>query len=159
MIKIYCKSDFKLVEKIDERFAKAPFSFVYKTTGTNGYRAAFDGTTYTNCKRNDDGSITVVFNNHGLGIGKLKVRREFFIPDTDFPDGLYNAVSNDSTEIVLTDGKTDGFVVTTEILLPAVKTGIVKVEGNALFVEGVASVESTTLTLTTGKVENNILIL
>lgn len=108
MIKINYESDFKLTEKTEERFADVPFEFVY-TTNSGTYTASYDGEVYKNCKRNEDGSVTVIFNNHGLGVGKLKVRREFFIPDEDFPDGVYNAVSNDTTDIMLVEGKTDGY--------------------------------------------------
>jgi frataxin-like iron-binding protein CyaY len=106
MIKINYESDFKLTEKTEERFVDVPFTFTY-TTNSGIYTASYKGDVYTRCKRNEDGSITVIFNDHGLGVGKLKVRREFFIPDTDFPDGVYNIVSNDTTDIILVEGKTD----------------------------------------------------
>lgn len=108
MIKINYESDFKLTEKAEDGFANVPFRFVY-SVNSGTYTASYDGEKYTNCKRNEDGSVTVIFNNHGLGVGKLKVRREFFIPDGDFPDGVYNAVSNDTTDIMLVEGKTDGY--------------------------------------------------
>lgn len=39
--------------------------------------------------------------------GILKVKREYFISDTDFRDGICNLVSIEDTGIVLTTGKTD----------------------------------------------------
>lgn len=128
MVKINYESDFKLTEKAEDGFADVPFRFVY-SSNSGIYTASYDGTEYINCKRNEDGSVTVIFNNHGLGVGKLKVRREFFIPDRDFPDGVYNAVSNDTTDIMLVEGKTDGYNVEEDFQPPYIGGGtIVTVE-------------------------------
>jgi hypothetical protein len=129
MIKINYESDFKLTEKTEKRFADVPFEFVY-STNSGTYTASYDGEAYTNCKRNEDGSITIIFNKHGLGVGRLKVRREFFIPDDDFPDGVYNIVSNDTTDIMLVEGKTDNTDVEEEFNPPYIEGGgeVVSVE-------------------------------
>lgn len=137
MIKINYNSDFKLTEKTEEGFAGVSFAFVY-TTNSGTYTASYDGTTYTNCKRNEDGSVTVIFNHHGLGPGRLKVRREFFVPDGDFPDGVYNTVSNDITDVMLVEGKTEGFDVEETFRPPYVVEG----GGGIVSVEIVDSLDS-----------------
>lgn len=137
MIKINYESDFKLTETTEEqRFADVPFKFVY-STNSGTYTASYDGTTYINCKRNEDGSVTVIFNKHGLGVGKLKVRREFFIPDEDFPDGVYNVVSNDTTDVILVEGKTEGFDVEETFRPPYIEGG-----GEVVSVEVVDNLDS-----------------
>lgn len=129
MIKINYESDFKLTEKFEERLVGIPFKFVY-STNSGAYTASYDGEKYTNCKPNEDGSVTVIFNKHGLGVGKLKVRREFFVPDEDFPDGVYNIVSNETTDIMLVEGKTDNTDVEEEFNPPYIEGGgeVVSVE-------------------------------
>lgn len=137
MIKINYESDFKLTEKTEEqRFADVPFKFVY-ATNSGTYMASYDGTTYTHCKPNSDHSVTVIFNNHGLGVGKLKVRREFFVPDRDFPDGVYNVVSNDTTDVILVEGKTDNTDVEEEFNPPYIEGG-----GEVVSVEVVDNLDS-----------------
>jgi hypothetical protein len=136
MIKINYESDFKLTEKFEERLVGIPFKFVY-ATNSGTYTASYDGEAYTNCKRNEDGSITIIFNKHGLGVGKLKVRREFFVPDEDFPDGVYNIVSNDTTDIMLVEGKTDNTDVEEEFNPPYIEGG-----GEVVSVEIVDSLDS-----------------
>lgn len=137
MIKINYESDFKLTETTEQqRFADVPFEFVY-STNSGTYTASYDGTTYTNCKRNEDCSVTVIFNKHGLGVGKLKVRREFFVPDEDFPDGVYNIVSNETTDIMLVEGKTDNTDVEEEFNPPYIEGG-----GEVVAVEVVDNLDS-----------------
>lgn len=136
MIKINYESDFKLTEKFEERLVGIPFKFVY-ATNSGAYTASYDGEAYTNCKRNENGSITIIFNKHGLGVGKLKVRREFFVPDEDFPDGVYNIVSNETTDIMLVEGKTDNTDVEEEFNPPYIEGG-----GEVVSVEVVDNLES-----------------
>lgn len=136
MININYESDFKLTEKAEDGFANVPFRFVY-SVNSGTYTASYDGDKYTNCKRNEDGSVTVIFNNHGLGVGKLKVRREFFVPDEDFPDGVYNIVSNETTAIMLVEGKTDNTDVEEEFNPPYIEGG-----GEVVAVEVVDSLDS-----------------
>jgi uncharacterized protein (DUF2344 family) len=106
-------------------------------TNSGTYTASYDGHKYVNCKPNSDHSITVIFNNHGLGVGKLRVRREFFIPDGDFPDGVYNVVSNDTTDVILVEGKTEGFDVEETFRPPYVVS-----EGSLVPIEVVDSLDS-----------------
>ena len=120
MIKINYESDFKLTERTEEGFADIAFEFAYFTDGDATYKASYDGNKCVNCKRNGDGSVTVIFNHHGLKPGKLKVRRELFMPDSDFPDGVYNIVSNDITDVMLVEGRTEGLDVDEEFRPPYV---------------------------------------
>lgn len=137
MIKINYESDFKLTERFEARLVGIPFKFVY-TTGSGEYMASYDGEAYVNCKSNEDGSITIIFNKHGLGVGKLKVRREFLVPDEDFPDGVYNIVSNETTDIMLVEGKTDNTDVEEEFNPPYIEGG-----GEVVSIEIVDNLEST----------------
>lgn len=83
MARIYYENDFKIIEKFQsEDLVNVPFTFTYYTN--TKYEVSWDGKKgFKNCRKNDDGSFTYVFNSHGLGVGKLKVRREFYIPDGD----------------------------------------------------------------------------
>ena len=55
----------------------------------------------------EDGNLLVAFDNPCFSPGMLKVKREYFISDSDFQDGICNLVSVEDTGIVLTTGKTD----------------------------------------------------
>lgn len=176
MIKINYESDFKLVETVDEYLLNVPFTFTY-TTNEQTYTASYNGETYVNCKRNSDGSIVVIFNKHGLGVGKMKVRREFLVTDVDFPDGVYNVVSNDTTDVLLVEGKTEGIVVSSVVMLPNgneegggttpdvpdIPSGDEKVEidltNNTITISNMGGVSNSVLTLKKGKVESNTLYL
>jgi hypothetical protein len=118
MAKIYYESDFKLTEKFArEELVGVPFRYTYYTK--TKYEASWDGKDgYKNCKREKDGSITIIFNSHGLSIGKLKVRREYFIPDTDFEDGIRNEINVEDTGIWLVNGEGDDITVDTEVIPP-----------------------------------------
>lgn len=118
MVRIYYESDFKIIEKFArEELVSVPFRYTYYTT--TKYEVSWDGKDdYKNCKRDGDGTITVVFNSHGLGMGKLKVRREYFIPDSDFADGIRNEISVEDTGILLVNGESDDLTVETEVIPP-----------------------------------------
>lgn len=116
-MRINYQSDFK----IKERFAgdgaigfSVPFKFAYYTQDVT-YVASWDGQNYVNCKPNEDGSLTVIFDQTGFKEGKLKVRREFYIQDPDFKDGVCNLVTDDAIDIVLVDGATDSINIENEI--------------------------------------------
>jgi hypothetical protein len=118
MARIYYESDFKINEKFArEELVSVPFKYTYYTT--RKYEASWDGKDgYKNCKREKDGNITVIFNSHGLGIGKLKVRREYFIPDIDFADGVRNEIDMEDTDILLVNREGDDVMVDTEVIPP-----------------------------------------
>lgn len=108
------KSDFKLMEKLtvtDDSGAgllDAPFVFNYYTAYGSVYTAKHCGGEFTNCKPMDDGSLMVVFDNHGLRPGKLMCERKFYLTDQDYADGICDMVDNRYTGIMLTTGETCG---------------------------------------------------
>lgn len=110
MKRINYESDFKIVEgfKDGSSMLNAPFRFTYYTKMTRGtYVAEYDGTTFTNCSPTEDGRVVVAFDSPQLGMGVLMVKREFFLNDSDFADGVCNLVSVESTNITLDKGVTD----------------------------------------------------
>lgn len=118
--KINYRSDFKIIWKLndDERHLhNVPFRLTFYTSSK--YEASWDGKDgFKNCKIEDDGSVVIIFSQHGLGLGELKVTREYFIADSDFADGVYNFVSTERTGIVLTNGASDDLTVETEVIPP-----------------------------------------
>ncbi|MFR9603283.1 MAG: hypothetical protein SNG02_05370 [Rikenellaceae bacterium] len=107
-MKINFLSDFKLYEESTLIDANTPFRFTYSTPLSVGYVASFDGSSYTNCSLQEDNSLLVVFDNHHLNIGKLSVKREYFLSDSDFEDGICNLVSTFTTDIeITTEDSTD----------------------------------------------------
>ncbi len=108
MIKINFQSDFKLLEESTLIDTETPFKFTYYTPQSVGYEASYDGTNYTNCTPQEDGSLLIVFDGHRFNMGKLMVKREYFLDDSNFADGIYNLVSTYSTDIEITaDQSTD----------------------------------------------------
>lgn len=104
------ESDFKIIEgfKDGSSILAAPFKFTYYTKVSRGvYVASYDGTEFVNCHPTDDGRVVVPFDNPQFGMGVLNVKREFFLNDKDFADGICNLVSVESTGIVLDRGATD----------------------------------------------------
>lgn len=84
--KYYYKDGFTLMETIEHAKRNVPFSFLYYTEGNKhvrSYMACYDGEQYTNCQREADGSVTVIFKNHELGIGPLVCEKTFYTP-TDY---------------------------------------------------------------------------
>lgn len=158
MRRIYFESDFKLRESIKSDSPLLGFRFTYYTKGGR-YVASWDGKTCQNCKREDDGTVVVVFENHRLGLGQVRCKREFMLADADFGDGSYNVFSDDVLDIVLTADGQDFQVpaVTTELETPYTPPEVL-VEGNTLvIVQG--SVEREVLVMSQGEVEQKTLIL
>ncbi|MFI3317432.1 MAG: hypothetical protein SNF93_07760 [Rikenellaceae bacterium] len=114
-MKINYESDFKLYEQNEVEDSATPFRFRYKTSGISSYVAQFDGTDYTNCRRLDDGSLLVIFDDHKLPCGVLQVRREYFLTDEDFADGVCNRVTQQTLDVRLTDGESDDDSTTVEV--------------------------------------------
>lgn len=156
MRRIYFESDFKLRESIKSDSPLLGFRFTYYTKGGR-YVASWDGKTCQNCKREDDGTVVVVFENHRLGLGQVRCKREFMMADADFGDGSYNVFSDDVLDIVLTADGQDLQVpaVTTELETPYTPP---EVQGYTLvIVQG--SVEREVLVMSQGEVEQKTLIL
>lgn len=116
MTKIYYESDFKIVERFKDKLNDIPFKYTY--FADLSYTASWDGEEYKNCKRNPDGSIIVVFNAQSLGLGPLRVKREYFIPDSDFEDGIRNEVYVEDTGVVLVSGTGRPVTVEMEVVPP-----------------------------------------
>ena len=126
MKKINSESDFKIIEgfKDGSSMTIAPFRFTYYTKMTRGsYVAEYDGSEYRNCIPTSNGKVIVPFDNHNLGIGTLMVKREFFLTDKDFSDGICNLVSIDSTNILLDKGTTEDFGEVQSEILPFYQQG------------------------------------
>lgn len=104
------ESDFKLIEgfKDGSSILAAPFRFTYYTKVSRGvYVAEYNGSEYVNCIPTEDGKVIVPFDSPKLGMGMLMVKREFFLNDSDYKDGICNLVSVESTGITLDKGATD----------------------------------------------------
>ena len=93
-MKINYQSDFKIIEKNLNGDVNTPFRFTYRTVLSGCVVAEFDGHGYKNCRRLDDGSLLVIFDRHGLRPGTLSVKREYYLSDADFAEGICNLVSS-----------------------------------------------------------------
>ena len=86
------KSDFKITEKCDAGYAMR-FRFLYYVgSPSKAYVASYDGETFTNCHLNEDGTLTVCFDDHGLGIGDLMVERRYYFNDEQYQSGVCDVV-------------------------------------------------------------------
>lgn len=93
----------------------------YTTSHDNVYIASNIGGVLTNCF-NDNGNIHVVFNNHGLGSGTLRVEFSAEIPNEIYPDGSQLEVSPQSLNIELVRGVGDcGTIADVEVMLSFIK--------------------------------------
>ena len=91
-IPIYFKSDFSAVFAFDGGW-NIPFllSF-YTSSASRTFDASFDGDTYNNCHLAEDGRLHVCFENHGLGLGDLRVEARFYLNDACYSDGICKQV-------------------------------------------------------------------
>lgn len=98
-------SDFKIVEQLK---ADAPFRYTYYTKKDGkSVVAEYDGTEYNNCIARD-GELVIPIDGKALGIGEVKVKREYFLNDADFADGICNLVTDKvPTGIELGHGESD----------------------------------------------------
>lgn len=93
----------------------------YTTNKANAYVAGCRGGVCRNCF-NDGGRIHVVFNDHGLGLGRLNVEFSAELPDAIYPDGSRLEVTPQSMDVELVQGRGDcGTVAELEVLLPYIK--------------------------------------
>ena len=89
---VFFKTDFAITEQCEAGYAMR-FRFRYFTDKLRrDYVASFDGENYENCHLNEDGTLTVTFDDHHLGIGDLMVERHFYFDDERFRTGRYNVV-------------------------------------------------------------------
>lgn len=109
------QSDFKLIQPLactegeetqDIGFPEYSFKLTYFTaSSSNGYVASCiydkEGNASMRNLKNVDGKILVVFDNHRLMPGDLKVKMIVNLPDADFPDGKQKVVTPAETGINL----------------------------------------------------------
>ena len=95
------KSDFKITEKCDAGYAMR-FRFLYYVgTPAKAFVACFDGENYENCHLNEDGTLTVCFDDHGLGIGTLMVERRYYFDDEQYQTGKCDIVMPAAPVVVI----------------------------------------------------------
>ena len=115
-------------EKRDVGFPDYDFTLTYFTsTRNNSYVAhcKYDRNGIpqcVNCKKTDDGRLLVLFNNHGLQPGPLKVEIDMEIPNEIFQDGFQKEVIPGPVDVNLWDRPTEGYgPAEAEALLPYIK--------------------------------------
>ena len=104
MIHYNYASDFKIVETLKD---EAPFRFTYSAKSGKEVVAEYNGTEFVNCIARD-GELVVPVNAGSLGLGEVRVKREYFLTDSDFADGICHLVTDETTCIVVWRGETDG---------------------------------------------------
>lgn len=115
-MRINYQSDFKLSEHLNTEVI-TPFTFTYYLKGGNNAEiltASFDGSEFVNCKLYPNNILLVPFD----GVNKtgiIYVKREYYLTDKDFKDGICNYVSNDNLNIELVYNKADYKDITTEV--------------------------------------------
>lgn len=169
MSRINHKSDFKIIERRSggKALACVPFKFTYFVNMNKAYHIAeYDGKQFKGCSPTDDGlGIIVAMNDAGLGIGSLKINREYSVPDNSYLDRICNVTSKEVTGIQLTDGVTEDVVVELEVILPfdyeptpdIPDVPLAKVVEGVLVTSGI--VDNSVLVLGFGSVTNNVLSL
>ena len=72
--------------KAADAFPSGDFEIVF-TCGGRKYSCSRQGDRYTNCRLNDDGTLTVVFDSHNLLPGVLRMKIFLHLPNALYPDG------------------------------------------------------------------------
>lgn len=132
MTRIYYKSDFDFILRLRDRedpskrvpFPDCDWDAVFWTgSKAHTYRASCNEGTYTNCFREEDGTIHFVFDNHRMGPGILKWEPHFRFPNSIYPDSIRDTfrTANLDIELISDDSDTDsGNIPETEVYIPAV---------------------------------------
>lgn len=76
------------------------FDLVF-TCGGRSYTCSRRSDTFVNCVLNTDGTITCVFDNHGLLTGTIRLEVVVYNPNKLFPDGNQREVTPQATDIQL----------------------------------------------------------
>ena len=107
MYEVNYMSDFTLEEKGKECYGwgQVPFRFTYYTEGVDTFVAEYDGKEWKNCRADGD-VLLVFFDGHHLPMGTLNVRREYFIENADYADGVQTLRSTERLDVALTRGGT-----------------------------------------------------
>lgn len=112
--------DFKIAEPL---YADAPFRYTYYAKSEKTVVAEYDGTDYHGCYPMGD-MLIVPINAGSLGLGEVKVRREYYLTDKDFTDGICNRVTgNVPLGIEIWRGETDGMETHEVKVVPAYQKG------------------------------------
>lgn len=135
-MKINYKSDFDIIltlktcvrhedgtcSKRDVGWPEHDWVATFRTeNGLREYVASRKGDTLVNCF-NDNGRIHVVFNNHRLGKGVLRVDFHSEVPNAIYPDGIQDLYEPQPLDIELVGGAGDcATAAEVEVLLPYIK--------------------------------------
>lgn len=120
MIHYNLDCDFKIAEPL---YADAPFRYTYYAKSEKTVVAEYDGTDYHGCYPMGD-MLIVPINARSLGLGEVKVRREYYLTDKDFTDGICNRVTgNVPLGIEIWRGETDGMETHEVKVVPAYQKG------------------------------------
>ena len=103
--KINYKSDFVLTINGDAGWA-VPFCIKFWTgMPSQAYFVGFDGVKYVNCRVGDTPTqLLVMFDDHHLPIGKLKMQIAYHTTIEEFPGSVFDEVTNARDVIVTIDG-------------------------------------------------------
>ena len=120
------KSDFSLIltpkqvgGKTLSAFPSGDFEIVF-TCGGRKYSCSRKEERYTNCRLNDDGTLTVVFDSHNLLPGVLKMACRMHLPDSLYSDGSQLVVTPErpiGLELVTCEGD-EAAVFATDLMMP-----------------------------------------
>lgn len=107
-IRINKKSDFPLTLKLikDGKFIKwydCDFDIkAFVEDGLTTYTAGRSGGIYNHCRLEEDGTLTLFFDNHNLSIGELQIEVVFHHPDNDYgTDGIRQEAFNVASNVYL----------------------------------------------------------
>lgn len=162
MININYKSNFIVEERCDDGgvLPCVPFTFTYYVShNKEAHVASYDGRAYHGCSPTNDGLGVIVSFDSPIGIGRLRVDREYRIRDARYADGVCNAHSVELLDVELGKGSTDSVRVCNLVRLPfnpeEVEAGVAaEVRDGILILSG--SVSGDVIAIT-GSVINNIL--
>ncbi len=100
-------------------FPEGDIRLVFECGGKKYVCAREDGK-YVNALLNDDGTLTCIFDNHGLLPGVMKMSGSITLPDTSYPDGNKRiAIPVRSMDIELTNaGKDDVAEFSVDLVMP-----------------------------------------
>jgi hypothetical protein len=158
-----------LVERVEGggSLALVPFRFTYYVSMNKGAHVAeWDGKEYRGCSPTADGlGVVVAIDAAALGLGCVRVKREYSVRDASYADGVCDVVSVEELDVELTKGATDAVVVGVSVRLPFDAADVPDVPDvpSAVVVDGVLVVDgvvaSRVLSVSYGKVTNNVLSL
>lgn len=101
------QSDFVARMVLPQGVEGADFDIEFATNGIAVFRASRKGAVHVNCKTCDDGSVLVIFKNHGLQAGFLRSKFVSFLVNGDMPDGVQKCVTPRMQEVELVVGAGD----------------------------------------------------